>query len=356
MATDNFPGRPFRLRDVTELTRQDVPNNKSLIHWELWIDKISYSPTWSADGKATRQYQLKGYQMGRIAGSGFDFRAAGPWKILSGDDWVTHDNDGELLMSVRGIADYDLLGLAEIEYNMRLPTIPRDPPAAPTGEYLTDITKTSMRYRFTSNGTGDSTLITWQYQVSRQPDFSSQNRTVNVDTGNNVVEDLTPGIVYYFRSLGQNSNGWGPWSNVLSDRTLSDPPNAPIGQTLDQFTTHSIRYRFASNGTGDTPITKWQYQVSRNSDFSSARTVDVDSGLNTVDNLEDGILFYFRSRGFNAAGAGPWSNVLSGRTLSYAYISDGTSWLPAEVLISDGSQWLPAETFISDGSVWRETG
>lgn len=256
--TSNFPGRPFQLFDTTLVVRQEANNNRSLISYSVGIRKLSYSPTFS-DGGAYARWGYDGtVRASRDPGS-FDFRAAGPWNWLSGETWVTHNANGTRTIQVNVGADFALLGATSYNYNFALPTISRTPPPAPTPIALDQITRNSMRYRFSSNGTGSSPILRWEFQVSESPAFTGA--ALRTSSGTSTVTGLTPGTVYYFRS-----------------------------------------------------------------------------------------------RGVNAAGNGAWSAVLSARTLSGAWISTGTEWVPADVLISNGSAWLPANVDMSDGTTWRPSG
>lgn len=223
MGTANFPGRPFRLRDNTWVVRQEVANNRSLIGFEMWIDKLSYSPTWSA-GQADRVYYIDGAQRAANFSPGFDFQGAGPWLILNGQTWVGHNANGTKTMQVQADAVYDLLGGASIQYPMGLPTIPRNPPPAPSPVRLDQITRTSMRYVFSSNGDGGTPISRWESQLSTHPSFNSANGWVSgVIQGPSPVTrtGLRAGTEYFWRSRGVNAAGTGAWSAIISATTLS---------------------------------------------------------------------------------------------------------------------------------------
>ncbi|MFD4957153.1 DUF859 family phage minor structural protein [Microbacterium sp. NPDC058389] len=124
MGSSTFPSRPFQLRDYVGLVKQDIATNRSLIAWQVWVDKLSYSPT-SSGGTADRQYFLAGIKVGENLGSGFDFTGAGPWLILEGQNWIDHLADGTQSIPVKAAASYDILGYTEVNYTLNLPTIPR---------------------------------------------------------------------------------------------------------------------------------------------------------------------------------------------------------------------------------------
>lgn len=255
-----FPNRPFTLSDSTTLTRQDVANNQSLIHYEVWISKNSYSPTF-AQGTAFARWGYDGIQVNSVDPGGFDFRASGPWLWLVGDVWIPHNADGTRTITVNIGASFEILGSAAYNYGWTLPSIARNPPPAPTA--------------------------------------------------------MTP----------------------------------------DQLTRNSMRFQFNSNGDGGSPITGWQFRYSTTADFSSGVSAWMSSwGTSIVTGLKPGTRYWFEARGLNAAGAGPTSNRVNNRTLSGAWISTGTAWVPATVVISDGTTWRPANVDISNGTFWVPTG
>jgi len=64
------------------------------------------------------------------------------------------------------------------------------------------------------------------------------------------------------------------------------------------------------------------------------------------------VLYYARSRGVNGVGAGPWSSVISIRTLSGAYVRRGNAWKPVEVLVYRNGKWVPAEVYVYRNGAW----
>lgn len=124
MVESNFPNRPFRLRENVWLIRQDIGGNASLVGWELWIHKNSYSPTYSG-GQAHRRMVLDGAERGSNYSNGFDFRNGDSFLILNGEAWIGHNSDGTKTFQIDGYAAYDVLGATEVHGPFTLPTIPR---------------------------------------------------------------------------------------------------------------------------------------------------------------------------------------------------------------------------------------
>lgn len=173
------------------------------------------------------------------------------------------------------------------------------------------------------------------------PHNADGSKTINVNVSAN------------FSILGSTGYTYG-WTLPTIARF---PPPAPTALSLEVLDRNTMRYRFQSNGDGGSPILRWEAQYSTTPDFSSGTSAWFTStGTSVVNTLKPGTRYWWRSRGVNAAGTGATSNVLNARTYSGAWISDGTQWLPANVVISDGTKWLPANVDISNGSSWKPTG
>ena len=125
MAEASFPSRPFNLRTDVWFVQSDIANNRSLVGWQLVIDKRSYSPTYSG-GRANRWMTLSGVYVHNVTANGFDFRNGNNFLIASGQMWIGHNADGTGAVLVAAAADYDLLGATSVgPYWVGLPTIPR---------------------------------------------------------------------------------------------------------------------------------------------------------------------------------------------------------------------------------------
>lgn len=232
MGSAPFPNRPFQLRDNTYVVRQEVPNNRSLVGFEVWIDKLSYSPTYSNGGVAYARWGYDGVVRADVNPGAYDFRGTGPWQWLGGQVWVDHNPDGSRTIQVNVGAEFTTLGTTVYSYNLALPFIARNPPPAPTGLSLDQITTSSMRYRFQGNGDGGSAIIRWEFQYSRYADFRD-NPALVTSGGTSTVSGLAAGTEYFFRSRGVNTIGAGAWSNVLSATTLSSAFISSGTQWLD---------------------------------------------------------------------------------------------------------------------------
>ena len=138
------------------------------------------------------------------------------------------------------------------------------------------------------------------------------------------VTGLEESTAYFWRVRAVNANGDGPWSDDPSFTTatsLSTPGlislDAPDNGAVDQPTTLTLSWQ--EEATAD----QYQLQVATTESFTS--TVFDEATLTTtsqdISDLEEGTTYYWRVRGSNAAGNGPWTDARLFTTLT----SDNTA-------------------------------
>jgi hypothetical protein len=103
---------------------------------------------------------------------------------------------------------------------------------------------------------------------------------------------------------------------TLSFARIPKAPAATINGAVSEPTPTSLKYQFSGNGDGGSGIIRWEAQWSTTSDFSSGNgPVTTSSGTTVFTGLVPGTTHYFRSRGVNAVGNGPWGAFANGLTL-----------------------------------------
>jgi hypothetical protein len=111
---------------------------------------------------------------------------------------------------------------------------------------------------------------------------------------------------------------------------------------------------------GGSPVTSYVLQISRVWDFSSdVFQMEVGTGQNRLTDLVPGTYYYYRVAArngvtaMNGGTAGLWSATTSFRTLSGAYVGNGSSFSPVQVFAGDGTNWNPTSVFVGDGTNWN---
>lgn len=222
---------------------------------------------------------------------------------------VNHRSDGTGNVTITGGLSMPFIGksLSIAINNYTLPRIPRQP-SAPTRPTASNFSPTSMTVNFRHQGSIGAT--NFQLQRSRNPNFSGAVTTNTGTSGTVNVTGLTPGSTYYYRARAQNSAGWSPWSGVLTTYT-SPQATTPV---LDSITATGMRVVFSRVGNYEGSTT-WEFQRATNSSFTQNLVTSKSPGTYTISGLTPGTTYYFRARGRNNSGIGPWSGTSSATTL-----------------------------------------
>lgn len=156
-------------------------------------------------------------------------------------------------------------------------------------------------------------------------------------------------------TLGQQATGTQGLGGAASFSAYifrATVPAAPSPVGVDQLTPTSARYRFSGNSNGGAAITGWQAQIATNSGFTTGVQTVSSNGTTTFNNLTPATRYYFRARGSNSVGWGPWSSSVNAMTESGAYVSVNGKWVPVPINWSNGSTWKPLAPLVSNGTTW----
>ena len=228
-------------------------------------------------------------------------------------------------------------------------------PPAPTTPTLSEITPTSMKAIFWSQGTGVGTFIRWELGYGTNPDNPV---TIIESTGTSVVTGLASGTTYYFWARGVNTTGTGPWSG----RGSASTPGAPginSAPTLLGITQTTATLKLNPGGDGGNPINLYQFSWSYQSSGNPTSTVSVipTGGLppTTMTGLPPGTTLYFRSRTKNDIGWSAWGGVTVGRTTAGARVKVGFVYKDAVPYVKVAGVWKLASSWVKQTGIWKET-
>jgi hypothetical protein len=146
--------------------------------------------------------------------------------------------------------------------------------------------------------------------TQRDITLGSGSRVVGHDGAGNATINIAASCKPY-------QNPISSFSTNISLPRIPKVPGAPNGVAVDSATSSSLRYLFSGTTDGGSAITGWEAQLADNPSFSNPTTA-ASNGNTTFNNLNPAVTYYFRSRGFNAIGAGPYSGTSSGATLAAA--------------------------------------
>lgn len=232
-------------------------------------------------------------------------------------------------------------------------------PPAPTTPALSEITSSSMKVIFHSQGDGQSPIIRWDLGYGTDPNGAPLPYTVS--TGTTVVTGLISGATYYFWARGVNALGVGPWSARGSATTLRIPGtnSLPIVTDVGQTT---ARIQLQAGDTGGDPITLYQFGWSTNSalipvDPNIVSVIPTGSLLPTVlTGLPPGTTLYFRSRTRNSVGWSSWNGGATvARTIAGARVKVGFIYKEAIPYVKVAGVWKLARPWARIAGVWKES-
>jgi len=228
-------------------------------------------------------------------------------------------------------------------------------PPAPTTPTLSEITPTSMKAIFWSQGTGVGTFYRWELGYGTNPNTPV---TIIESTGTSVVTGLASGTTYYFWARGVNSTGTGPWSGRGSASTPGAPGINSVPTLLD-ITQTTATLKINAGGDGGDPMSLYQFgwSLSGTGDPPNVVSVIPFGGLppTTLTGLPPGTTLYFRSRTRNSIGWSPWGPPNIARTIAGARVKVGPVWKEAVPYVKVAGVWKVARPWAKIAGVWKES-
>lgn len=201
----NYPSQ-YVLRENCWLIGQEVGNNRSLIGFQLFIDKRSGTGRWGNEAANWQFYLNGGAVWNESTGSySYDFRNYSTLTLIgNGQAWVGHDAAGNCYLSIQGNASFGQLGTAQVNSGFWLPAIPRASTPSWSGNFEAGTAKTinmnrassgfthTVQYAFgnigfTNIATGVSDSVSWTPPLSllqQIPNSVSGTGTIRVITYN----------------------------------------------------------------------------------------------------------------------------------------------------------------------------
>lgn len=231
-------------------------------------------------------------------------------------------------------------------------------PSAPGLPSITALTQTTANVHWTAPDNGGSPLSGFHIQVDDVAGFSSPLLDTTASATDTVkpVTGMQLNTTYYTRVRTWNGNGYSGWSPTRSFLTAAGPPNAPGGMGAVNVKQDSATISFAAAVTNGTPVTQYRVMVAEQQNFAAAYwDAIVPSGdrSDDVPGLIPNTLYYARVAANSAAGWGPWSAVISFRTVAGLFVSVGGVAKAAQLYVSVGGVPKPADVYLSVGGTPR---
>ncbi|XP_063127931.1 protein sidekick-1 isoform X2 [Rattus norvegicus] len=207
--------------------------------------------------------------------------------------------------------------------------VPPDLPGAPSNLVISNISPRSATLQFRPGYDGKTAICRWivEGQVGAIGDeeewvtlYEEENEP---DAQMLEIPNLTPYTHYRFRMKQVNIVGPSPFSQSSRViQTLQAPPDvAPTSLTVRTASETSLRLRWVplpdSQYNGNPESVGYRVKYWRSDQPSSALAQVVNDRLErelTIEELEEWTEYELRMQAFNAIGAGPWSELVRGRT------------------------------------------
>jgi hypothetical protein len=160
-----------------------------------------------------------------------------------------------------------------------------------------------------------NTASSYSLQVSTSSIFAATivNQTGITDTTYNVT-GLSNSTQYYWRVRAMNVTGWGAYSEWSTFTTIIDTPGVatllyPGGNSNIPDTASSILFTWKSALLSDS----YELQIASDNKFTTilADTTGITDTVFTYNSKNLTSTFYWRIRGSNIAGTGPWSPAMT---------------------------------------------
>lgn len=222
-------------------------------------------------------------------------------------------------------------------------------PPAPTTPVLSEVTYTSVKAVFNSQGEGFPPPVR-EWQLGYGTDLNNVQSYLS-STGTSTVTGLTPGTTYYFWARGRNDTGWGPWSPRSAGVTTQGYPgqmNAPVMSDITQTTA------VATYSSTDTTVTQYQVGWTISSIANPSTSVTANSPA-TLTGLPPATTLYFRVRARNPGGWGPWSAATVIKTAAGARVKVGAVHKDAVPYVKQGGLWRLASPYVKDLGEWKKS-
>ncbi|GMM94763.1 fibronectin type III domain-containing protein [Microbacterium sp. MTN4-26] len=189
-------------------------------------------------------------------------------------------------------------------------------------------------------------------------DYSGKEITLGSGTtgwkGHNGDGNLTVTIVADHSTSSVFGSAQTPTVNFSADR-IKEAPGKAGTPSVSNIGPVSATFSWGSASRGHANITNYQFQISTNSNFSGATTVNNGTSRSlTRSNLTPGDTYYTRVRAQSSDGSGSWSSTRSFDTLSggRAFI-DGV-WKDCRTRMWTGSAWVYVRARRWNGTSWTD--
>lgn len=250
------------------------------------------------------------------------------------------------------IRAYNADGVSGFTNDIKVTTLPIQPPVAPITLILDSITPTSAYLRWTDQSDNEN-----GFEVYRSQTESSGYQLIYTTTANQttyISNNPEPGGAFFFRVRAYNDIGASAYTNIIKAVT----PNSilpPTNLTMKSISMAAVTIGWTNNSNNETG-----FQIQRGNDgksFVNLKNVAPNTIQFADSSLQDHSLFFYRIRAYNNEGYSAFSDTLAIQTPEDIIPSDPAA-LKADLIKYNKVtlSWSVNTTNISGFEIERITG
>ncbi|RWS17057.1 cell adhesion molecule-like protein, partial [Dinothrombium tinctorium] len=252
-------------------------------------------------------------------------------------------------------------GIDEMSYRI----IVQEPPEAPFNLNVQTVSSNSMTISWSQPYNGNSPLLEYDIEYKRSEEltwtYKSEKITKPATSLNVVLDNLLPSQSYNIRILCKNSLGPSNYSEILTAKTLEEPPALPPSSMEAKSTgSSSLRVSWNPPQHKSTITIKGYYVAYRvfasqsKFNFKTFEATKSNREECHINGLRKATKYEVKVQAFNSAGNGPFSDVIVAETLKFdapkaavvniiktATTSIEVEWtLEDEPITDEDSEWI----------------
>jgi hypothetical protein len=205
---------------------------------------------------------------------------------------------------------YNEDGVSAFTNEIKLTTLPLQPPVAPITLIYDTITPSSAYLRWTDKSDNES-----GFQIYRSLAETTGFQLIHTNSSNQntyISNNLNQATSYFYRVRAYNDDGVSAYTNTLKIIT-PNPPRSPTNLILKSETKTSVSFEWTDNSDNEAGF-YIERSVSTPGQFVRIDTLKADTKEFTDQNLKNSTSYYYRLAAFNIEGSSAYSDTLVAHT------------------------------------------
>ncbi|XP_022109752.1 receptor-type tyrosine-protein phosphatase kappa-like isoform X2 [Acanthaster planci] len=191
-------------------------------------------------------------------------------------------------------------------------TSTREPSASPENVTLLVRNKRQLSFSWSPPPCGSRGGIITGYVYK----LSGRGPTILDDTAfkSVTIPQLIPFTNYSFQVAANTSAGTGPYSEVVTGKTLEAEPTVPLNVAIQNVDDVSITVKWSEPDPPQGIITQYNVRYRRDGETKNKTDTDVTPLVYSIMSLDTNVTYYVQVQAETSVGAGPWSQEVNATT------------------------------------------